>query len=54
MVPTSGLSKALTVPWPLAALHKEAPAVGAPLLRSPKNAPIPLQFVLRRSLQGAI
>ena len=54
VVPTSAFSKALAVPRLLAALHKEPPAMDPPLLRGPLNAHVTLQFVLQRTLQGAI
>ena len=54
VVPSSALAKALAVPWLPAALGKEPPALDAPLYRSPLNAHVTLQFVLKRTLQGAI
>ena len=54
MVPLNALSNAFAVPSRLGALGEEPPARDAPLLRGPVNAHVTLQFVLQRTLQGAI
>ena len=51
---SSALAKTLAVPWLPAALWKEQLALDAPLLWGPMNAHVTLQFVLQRTLQGAI
>ena len=54
VVPSSAFLKALAVRWLPAAHGSEPPAPGAPPFRRPLNAHVTLQFVLQRTLQGAI
>ena len=42
------------MPWLPTPLHKEPPALDAPLFQGPLNAHATLQFVLQLTLQGAI
>ena len=54
VLPSIALSKGLAVPWMPGALKKEPPTLDSPLFRGPQNGHISLQFVPKRTLQGAI
>ena len=54
LVPSSTLSQALAVPWLPGGLEREPLALDTPLFRGPMNTHATVQFVLQRTLYGAV